>query len=401
VKSNFVLRSLQTAALIVIILCQMGSAQEHRRSPFSLKDFKISLIDSVERKAAIVFSTELLGTGEVSLALQWPKALRVISGETRTREGRLIKGHQIAKTWEVFLPKEGYYLMEVGLAFSRDESDTTNQEFVKYHSFPIYFEVKDGQIVSYGQTPDPKFTQPTEDDQREPKELKPRAVPVPFDTTSRDTTGGKALGRIIQQAANYNITVQISGQIKHQSDLLIFKGVPDVGVYLDWDYDNNPNTGYTPYYGGNTQHVDYDKTDNNGYYYFSFTFTGSQPANQYSPQIRVYANNANSAAFDGDLGLGAKFPIYHYINISSATTYVFSNTAHLTVETMQGGALRNLYRARVFSLNRLSFTPGQIRYYIRSVTGGLLLSARKLRWTKHECSPYCFWRIPGFRNRLS
>lgn len=267
------------------------------------------------------------------------------------------------------MPKEGYYLVQVGLAFSRDESDTTNQEFVKYHSFPIYFEVKGGRIVSYGQTPDQKFTQPTEEDLREPKELKPRAVPVPFDTTSRDTTKGKALGLIIQQTANYNITVQISGQIRHPSDLNIIKGVPDVGVYLDWDYDNNPNTGYTPYYGGNTQHVDYDKTDNNGYYYFSFTFTGSQPANQYSPRIRVYANNANSAAFDGDLGNGAKFPVYYYIDISSATTYVFSNTAHLTVETNQGGALRNLYRARVFSLNRLSFTPSQIRYYIRSGTG--------------------------------
>lgn len=69
-KSNSVFQSLQTAALVVIVLCQVGLAQEHRRSPFSLKDFKISLIDSVERKAAIVFSTELLGTGEVSLALQ-------------------------------------------------------------------------------------------------------------------------------------------------------------------------------------------------------------------------------------------------------------------------------------------------------------------------------------------
>ena len=158
--------------------------------------------------------------------------------------------------------------------------------------------------------------------------------------------------------------MQISGRISYPIPP-ITKGVPAVGLYLDWDYDNDPNTGYTPYYGGNTRHVDYDLTDNNGYYYFSFTFTGSQPANQYAPIIRVYANNANSAAFDGDLGLGAKFPTYSNLNITNATTYVFSNNANIDdIAANQGGALRHLYRARQFSINSLGFTPSQIRYYI-------------------------------------
>jgi hypothetical protein len=140
-----------------------------------------------------------------------------------------------------------------------------------------------------------------------------------------------------------------------------------VAVRLDWDYDNDPQTGYTPYDGGNTLHVEYDKTDMNGNYYFSFRFVNSPyPANYYSNKIRVYATNSNSACFDHDLGNGAQISEYYYLDISSSTTSIYSASANVSnVEVNQGSALRYLYRARLFSINQLGYTPPTIRYLIR------------------------------------
>lgn len=349
----------------LLLFMQAALAQEHMLPPFALKDFTLASIAGDTAKATLKFTAEMRGSGEVAVTLLLPEIVKPISDKIAIPLGRVVRGQLITKEWEIPLPKDGYYLAEIGLSFFPDETDEANKIFTKYQSYPLYFEIKESKLASFSQSPDPRFTRPTEEDQKEPNEHKPRAVPVPFDSTKGDSTRGKANINVIQGTASYNITVQISGRIRYTAAFGVTKGVPDVGVYLDWDYDNNPNTGYTPYYGGNIQHVDYDKTDNTGYYYFSFTFTGSQPANQYSPRIRVYANNANSAAFDGNLGNGAKFPVYHYIDISSATTYVYSNTAHITVDANQGGALRHLHRAHQFSLNRLSFTPSQLRYYIK------------------------------------
>lgn len=249
----------------------------------------------------------------------------------QTREGRRPKNGLVVKSWEISIPKDGYYLAEIGTTIEFDNKED-ERDFTRYHSVPLYFEVNIGRVVGFSTSPDPKFTQPTIEDQKEPTENKPIPILLPPDTARPRGIEGALFNSIFPSVTkSYTITVQISGRILYDI-FYIEKGVPNIAVRVDWDYDNNPNTGYTPYYGGNTRHVDFDITDNNGYYYFSFYFVSTQPANGYSPRIRIYANNANSAAFDGDLGSGAKFPVFHYIDISSTTTNVYSNTANITVE---------------------------------------------------------------------
>ena len=342
-------------------------AQENREPPVMLKEYNIAISNQNEGLATLNFSATLLTSGQVEVGLIIPKDVSLVSGIVRGSEGTLTKSNELKKTWQLKLPTDGYYLIEVALSVNpSDKKDRPN--FSRYHSFPLYVEMSKGAVVNYGYSQSAKFTQPIKEDQKESRDKKPRPTLIPFDTTSsmnNSKSSIKSQQAIGQATTSYNITVQISGQIRFTDMFSVAKGVPNVGVYLDWDYDNNPNTGYTPYYGGWTQHIDYDITDNNGYYYFSFVFSGSQPANQYSPRIRVYANNANSAAFDGDLGNGARFGVTYVMDISTATTYVYSSSANLNVDSWQGYALRNLYRARLFSINQLGFTPHTIRYYVK------------------------------------
>ncbi len=340
-------------------------AQENVRPPFELKSFSISMMDLKERTALIEISSDFLSNGDVEASLYLPDEFKIKQGNKKLNPKNMGRGETLNNQWIVQIPEEGYYLIEININVRNQKLMKDEQIFTNYHSFPMYVEISDGYIVKYDYKQDPKFTAPTIEDKKEPKDKKPFATPIPFDKSSLGITQ-KVINQKVAGVTSYIITVSISGQVNHAAAVEIIKGVPNAGVYLDWDYDNNVNTGYTPYYGGNTLHVDYDVTDMNGYYYFSFSFQSDHPANYYSQRIRVYANNANSAAFDGDLGNGAKFGVYYYLDISSLTTYVYSNSASLRVDSYQGGALRNLYRIKQFSINGMGFNPGTIRYYIRS-----------------------------------
>lgn len=340
-------------------------AQENVRPPFELKSFSISMLDSKERTAVIEFSSNFISSGDVEVNLYLPDEFKIKRGNKKLNAKKMNTGETINQEWTVQIPKDGYFLIEVNVDIYNQELLSEERKFTNYHSFPMYVEIAKGNIEKYDYKQDPKFTAPTIEDEKETNDKKPSATPVPFDTSAFGVTQQTIIQKTLG-ITSYVITVSISGQINYNAAYGKVKGVPNVGVYLDWDYDNNVNTGYTPYYGGNTLHVDYDITNDNGYYYFSFSFQSEYPANYYSPKIRVYANNANSAAFDGDLGNGAKFGVYYYLDISGLSTYVYSNTASITVDQFQGGALRHLYRARLFSTNNLSFTPNTIRYYIRT-----------------------------------
>ncbi len=312
--------------MIISTFLQTALAQENLRPPYKLQSFRITANGDAKNTAQISLISVLKGSGEVSVDLRLPSEMGLLSGEAKTNMGNHARASLINQTWEVSLPeRDDYYFIEVGLDFIPIQEDLDNRDFVGYHSFDLYFEIEDGQIINYGQKPDPKFTAPPTPVERVPNEDKPPAILVPFDTTMQgQTTMGKVMGASAV-AATYDILVQISGKVTYLEDNITPKGVPSVAVYLDWDYDNDPNTGYTFYDGGNTQHLDYDKTAMDGSYYFSFIITGCPyPANYYSDQIRVYANNANEAAFDGDMGLGAKMPQNKLVDISSATTSVFS-----------------------------------------------------------------------------
>ena len=340
-------------------------AQEDLRPPFELESLSISMLDSEERTALVEFSSTIKVSGEVGISLYIPNEFALNDGKKKLPQKSMSEGGTVNQQWVVKIPENGYYLLEINLNIFNEKMAGEGPQYANYHSFPLYVEISNGKIVSFDYKQDPKFTVPTTEDEKTLKGNKPTATPMPFDTSSLGYTE-KTISQKAAGTSSYTISVIVSGQINYESELSIIKGVPNVGVYLDWDYDNNINTGYTPYYGNNTLHVDYDVTDVNGYYYFSFSFTSDYPANYYSDKIRIYANNANSAAFDGDLGNGAKFGVNYYLSISSATTLVYSSTASLRVDSYQGGALRHLYRARLFSINSLSFTPNTIRYYIRT-----------------------------------
>jgi hypothetical protein len=164
----------------------------------------------------------------------------------------------------------------------------------------------------------------------------------------------------------YYILVDISGRLKYNQSANIQKGIPGIRLRLDWDSDNNPTTSWTPYPNENIQHADYDDTDADGNYYFYFLLISNVPATDIAPQIRVWGLNNNVAAFDGDMGNGEYLMPWTGTNIIAITdpTSVIG-TVNPQIDSYQGGSLRNIYRARQFSINNLGFNPHTIRYYIR------------------------------------
>ena len=195
----------------------------------------------------------------------------------------------------------------------------------------------------------------------------------------------RARYHIIIGQISYNINVRISGRVGYQTSLppsFTTQGIPGVGVWLDWDHDNDPRTSYQP--PGHSDDV--PVTDMDGRYEFDFSFVSDHPAHHYSSRIRVYVNSTNDAAFDGDAGVGAQFPAYAYIDISNETANITSSIANIAgIDPRHGSALRYLYRARQFSINELGYTPvggevvggglSKIRYYIRPQSGSFFCSA--------------------------
>lgn len=334
------------------------------KSLVSIVNYDVKLIDSKKNIVELTCSLEFLTSSNVKVELNIPEDIRKLSElsglsifnmHKNFSTGELLRISQKLK----LLPNSSNYRVDIKV--ERDLSSTKSNiddEYTKFISIPIYFSIEQNEIKYVDVNhPERKYTDPPVivNPKGNQKKLEAEYVaPYGISTESQSLV-----------TDSYDITVYIAGRISYSSSST--KGIPDVDVRLDWDYDNNPQTGYTPYDGGNTLHVEYDKTDMNGNYYFSFRFMNSPyPANYYSNKIRVYATNSNSACFDHDLGNGAQISEYFYLDISGSTTSVYSASANISnVEVNQGSALRYLYRARLFSINNLGYTPPTIRYLIR------------------------------------
>ena len=230
--------------------------------------------------------------------------------------------------------------------------------------------MKNGNIIRKDFTvPNTEHTKaPTKIEKFENEEKATATFISDIDTSTNNNQNNAFSKNISSITSTYQIQIYIAGRVVYTN--FGEKGIPDVSVRLDWDDDNNPATAYTPYDGGNQLHVEYDKTDMNGNYYFSFIFNSSHTANYYSDKIRIYVNCANSATFDGDLGNGAYFTEYGDLNISNITDNIYFPSADIEqVDDNRASALRYHYRARLFSINELGFTPNTIRYYMR-LNGG-------------------------------
>ncbi|MCK6544075.1 T9SS type A sorting domain-containing protein [bacterium] len=364
-------RIMKLIFLIALFGFKLTYASEDTKSPFKLNDLKLS---HNKKQASIDLSLNMEASGDVGVDFSIPESFILKSGIMKSSEGRKNKFEQFIKKWEFSFAEDGYFTLQIKLHFKPANDESEKNRLSEYQSFEIYIEILNGEVTNYDTKPSIKYTQWPIEVNRSENEQKATASYIPMDTTFKNGGIGQKIQNQEMTESTYYITVQISGQIKYNHPYYPYgmKGIPAVGVYLDWDYDDNLTTGYTPYYGGNTLHVDYDISDNNGYYYFSFTFASSQPANYYSQRIRVYANNANAAGYDADLGNGAKMvPLISNsvkIDISGATTSVIA-ARDLETNDKQGSALRHLYRARQFSIAQLNYTPHQVRYYFRNVDG--------------------------------
>ncbi len=332
------------------------------KSPAKILSYEVNMIDEKENYCELISTLKLNVQGDVKITLNFPMEISELKRNSKLNDYLIEKYVTKSEILEIkqrfFIPNNiSNFRVDIKIDNFSDDHITGRKQFAKFVSIPVFFSSENGKIThSSIQAPESKYTnQPVLVDKTE-NEKKLRAEYI--------TPHGILPKSSYSITGNYDITIYIAGRISYSHTTS--KGIPDVTVWLDWDYDNDPSTGYTPYDGNNQIHVEYDKTDMNGNYYFSFTFVNSpHPANYYSDQIRVYATNSNSACFDHNLGNGAQISEYYYLDILSSTTYISSSSAHISdVEVNQGSALRYLYRARLFSINQLNYTPPKIRYII-------------------------------------
>ena len=348
-------RSLVVTALLLIGMASPLFASLPARFVLQIQRPEVKVVDETANKAELTIKTTMLMAGDLTFHLRIPHPVRELPNNDQaiteiSRRG-LIESQEIEENFAVYLPDNGHFGFFVAYSFEPSSADSDEEGWVKHGIIPVYVTIRDGNIVQRNfLLPDTTYT-------RAPVEVNRFSEEEPGSRDAEGTSG-----------QTYNIRVRISGRVQYQpafpSNQL--RGIPGVGVWLDWDYDNDPRTSYLP-----LGHFDgVPVTDMDGRYEFDFSFVSDHPAHHYSPRIRVYANSVNDAAFDGDMGIGAQFPAYAYIDISNETSNINSTTADINgVDPLRGSALRYLYRARRFSIDELSYTPHQIRYYFKLNSG--------------------------------
>jgi len=351
--------------IIITVLLKFDNtyAQEDVKSPFILKELSIST-SGADKKGRIHLRVEPIADGDVSFEFHADPKLKVKNETYDRTPSRQTRKSTIEMNLPLNAIEDGFHFVELGMGFKA--KDAKKDRVASYQSFPIYFQIKNGEVVEQGDKPNEVFNQPS----KVIYDNKPKAI-AEFEPITNNST--KSLLNVEQVGSAYRIHVYIHGQVRYQQTSLaygfssVYKGMPATTVYLDWDEDNDPTTRYTPPYSSNIEHVGYAKTDMNGNYYFNFYFNSDYPANYYASFIRIEGNAANEATFNGDRGNGAQFvPIdpTQKFSLSGLTDNVVGEV-NPTIEANEGSALRHLYRARLFAIDRLGFTPNGIRFYIR------------------------------------
>ncbi len=361
-------RSLIITALLLIGMASLLFASLPVHFALQIQGPEVRMVDEATNKADLTIKTTMLMAGDLTFHLRMPDTIRELPNNdqviTKISKRGLIESQEIEETFTVYLPDNGHFGFFVAYSFE-STTDSEEENLVKHGIIPIYVTIRDGDIVPRNfLRPDTTYTRAPVVVKRFPE----------GESGIRETSG-----------QTYNIKVRISGKIQYQPTFPpnTALGIPGVGVWLDWDYDNDPRTSYHPPGHSN----DVPVTDMDGRYEFDFSFVSDRPAHHYSSKVRVYVNSVNDAAFDGDMGVGSQFPAYAYIDISNETSNINSNTANIGgIDPLRGSALRYLYRARRFSIDELGYTPHQIRYYFR-----LNLRNISLGWF---CVPDTI--IPGF-----
>jgi len=341
-------------------------AQENTREPFIIKSLGVSTLNIKQKTIQIRMVTEALGNGSSIVQLNVPSNMKHVLTTYQSDKMKIDKSANTDHNWIVNVAEDGYYTIEASISFDKDNNDAGSKNLVDYQAIPIHFEIRNGQVVDYGISPDQIFNVL-------PKNIQPEfhsQLNINRKNISGNTRQGLKLDKkdnTTESAVTYVITVDIHGRLFYDQSASIQKGVPGIRLRLDWDWDNNPTTGYTPYADLNIPNEDYSDTDMNGNYHFYLLFESSRPATDIAPHIRVYGLNNNGATFDGDRGNGASLtPISGTDTVRITNSTIVSGQVNPKITGVHGSALRHLYRSEQFSINKLGFAPHQIRYYIRT-----------------------------------
>lgn len=253
--------------VLVFILINIRTvySQEDIKSPFLLKEINIST-SGIDKTGNISLRTEIVEDGEVSFEFHGAEVLR----NSEITYDKILGKYSSSNLVKIDLPlksiEDGFHFIEIGMGFKADNQKNT--KVASYQTFPLYFQVKDSKVIEQGDKPNELFNEPPFTvDENEPK---PLATFVPIIDSS------KSFIKTEKIADTYTIQVYIYGQVRYQQSSLAYsfstvnKGMPATTVRLDWDFDNNPSTGYTPYYGGNTEHIDFARSDMNGNFYLKY-----------------------------------------------------------------------------------------------------------------------------------
>lgn len=288
---NYFMRKTNMFNLLFLILYFSNIySQENTREPFIIKSLNVSTLNIKQKIIQIKMVTEALGNGNTTVRLNIPSNMKQVFTPYQSDKMKIDKSASTTHSWTINVAEDGYYTIEASISFDNDKNDTESKNFVDYQAIPIHFEIRNGQVVEYGINPNPLFNVAL-------KNIQPEfhsQLSIKRKNISRQTQQEMKLDKkeiITQSATTYVITVDIHGRLFYDQSVYIQKGIPGVRLRLDWDWDNNPTTGYTPYSDSNIPNEDYSDTDMDGNYHFYLLFESNRPAIDIAPHIRIYGLN--------------------------------------------------------------------------------------------------------------
>ncbi len=331
----------------IAIISNVANAHQVFKRSYEIKEHKIYKTDS---NLVLKFEITSKVKGDFKFFIDAPNSMTNVDKKVLDSALNINENETIKKRWEFNIPDDGRHYINIGVKIN---PDNRKPGYLYYSNNSLYFKMnnKSLQIQKYNLDKDDITKPVVTKGNAKAERLKD------FNSKKRD--------KILQ---NY-ITVQISGTVYYKDKLdERQKGVP-VRVWLDWDYDEDRTTGYTPYFwdndNENDRHIGWDDADMDGNFWFSFTFESDKNANEIADYIRPYVSNGNAgcSAYNGELlptdGSG-DVPI----DITQSTTEVTESEADIETHKEFGAAIRNLTRAWIFHKDKFNATINPIDFKI-------------------------------------
>ena len=326
------------------------------RGPDSLLSYTATVSSSSPKELVLSYTSVALDSGYYEHKFLLPDGLIIDSSNTSIFAGTV---HHIGDTLKsvvtLKMPDSGYYWSHLAVSYAALAHDSINVNFALLRNNPLYYEVKDSSVDSVSSIPDSIF----------------------YPKMSVLDTGGRSLRAERQKGAtpqSNDWTIQISGHLQYKDCDGTYRGIPDVNVVLDWSGGLNGNDIWFPFAStdGDNNHVQYAKTDQNGYYSFDLDASRSDHVSDWTSKFRLLAQISNNAGYQEELGNGGYWPEFAYVSVSTGNDNISSTTADINVDPVSGEALRMITRAFEFDSLELGYTtPLPLMYTIRPDNSGI------------------------------